>query len=198
MDADGCYHGIVDPETGRRRVEARPRTGAPYAIPGTSWGWEGDGPRALAHALLEDLVGYPALPQMAWALNRELLADDRRFGSMSSWELPARELAAWRRDWLRSPARRGLLERALAGALLRAPARVDPALLQGRRERLIAELAGRAADAATELDLETVGIAIAALRLGDDVNIARRYHEEAPEAPGPWFWAAQLEAVGRG
>jgi hypothetical protein len=197
MDDDGSYHGIVDEQTGRRRVEARPSAGEPYAIPGSSWGWEGDSPRALARALLEDLVGYPPLPEMAWALNRDLLADGERFASMGGWTLPAAELAAWRRAWLRSPARRGLLERTLAGALLRAPARVDPALLQGRRERLIAELAGRAADAATELDLETVGIAIAALRLGDDVSIAERWHAEAPEGPGPWFWAAQLQAVGR-
>lgn len=195
MDDHGTYLGIVDPQTGRRRVEARPAGTHAYAIDGVAWGWEGDTPRALAHALLLDLTGHPPIPEMAWDLTRELLADDVRFASTGAWELPAVELAAWRRDWLRRPARRGLLERSLAGALLRAPARIDGELLRGRRERVIAEHAARAADAGEPLDLEGVGIAIAALRLGDDPGIAARWHAAAPEGPGPWYWAAQLAAV---
>ncbi len=195
MDDGGSYHGLIDPATRRRRVEARPEAGDPYPIEGAAWGWEGDTPRALAHELLLDLTGHPPLPDMAWDLTRELLADDVRFASTGPWELPAAELGAWRRDWLRRPARRGLLERALAGALLRAPARIDPALLTGRRERVIAQHAAEAADRAEPLDLESVGIAIAALRLGDDPSIAERWHAAAPEGPGPWYWAAQLSAV---
>nr|MBA2348401.1 hypothetical protein [Solirubrobacterales bacterium] len=119
MDDHGTYLGIVDPDTGRRRVEAHPAGTPVYAIDGVAWGWEGDTPRALAHALLLDLTGHAPLGEMAWDLTRELLADDVRFASNGGWELSAAELAAWRRDWLRRPARRGLLERALAGALLR-------------------------------------------------------------------------------
>ena len=46
--------------------------------------------------------------------------------------------------------------------------------------------------------LTAVALAIAALRLGDDPGIAERWHATAPEGPGPWYWAAQLSAVGRG
>lgn len=199
MDEHGTYHGLVDARTGRRRVEARPAASDPYPIAdGVAWGWEGDTPRALAHALLLDLTAHAPLTEMAWDLTREVLADDVRFASTAGWALPAAELGAWRRGWLRRPARRGLLERALAGALLRTPARIDPGLLQGGRERVIAEHAAGAADRAEPLDLERVGLAIAALRLGDDPGIAERWHAAAPAGPGPWFWAAQLSAVARG
>ncbi|MCW3041286.1 MAG: hypothetical protein JWM31_3191, partial [Solirubrobacterales bacterium] len=134
MDDAGTYVGLVT-RNGRRSVHARPAAGESYLIDGVAWGWEGDTPRALAHALLLDLTGYPPLPEMAWDLTRELLSDDVRFGSTTSWTLPAAELDNWRRGWLRRPARRGLLERTLAGALLRRPVRVDPSLLSGRRER---------------------------------------------------------------
>lgn len=55
----------------------------------------------------------------------------------------------------------------------------------------------RRADRAEPVELERVGLAIAALRLGDDPGIAERWHAAAPEGPGPWFRAAQLSVVGR-
>ncbi|MCW3040610.1 MAG: hypothetical protein JWM31_2515, partial [Solirubrobacterales bacterium] len=45
------------------------------------------------------------------------------------------------------------------------------------------------------LDLESVGIAIAALRLGDAPGIAQRWHDATPDQPGPWFWSARLQEL---